>query len=305
MKKFLCFAILLFGIVIKGGASSNEKHSRVVTTIKPLTSMALALVKGCKTITVSQLLDDTASPHHASLKPSQYVGLKHADVIVWVGSFFESSLAQAFEAYKEKCLTLQSIKNLQLLSLRFSCSHHHSSNDHSHSHSKDGHIWTDPFIMESVVEEMAKTFMRLSPKEAHIIEKNMKYLFKKLQALHAHISHTFSSLSNKNYVITHDSLQYMDKRYGLRCVDIFYNHHQELTPKKQLKLKGVLTKTPYLFFEKGFNKSILKNFQDKQTLFIAELDLLGRDICLNEHSYFTIMYQLCESINQCLKQNPK
>ena len=68
---------------------------KVVTSIKPLHSLASAVMKGVGA--PSLIVEGAVSPHNYALKPSQAKDLQEADLIFWIGHDFEAFLENSIE----------------------------------------------------------------------------------------------------------------------------------------------------------------------------------------------------------------
>jgi len=82
--------IILFFFVTYIGSSINFVQAQVITSVKPLGFIAAALTNGVTNTDI--LLPDGASPHTYSLKPSDLVKIKSADLIIWIGEDMEAFL---------------------------------------------------------------------------------------------------------------------------------------------------------------------------------------------------------------------
>jgi zinc transport system substrate-binding protein len=81
-------------------ATALADAPKVVTTIKPLQSIAAAVMNGVGTPQI--LIDGAASPHGFSLKPSQAAILQDADVVFWIGPDLTPSLEKPISSMAGK-----------------------------------------------------------------------------------------------------------------------------------------------------------------------------------------------------------
>ncbi|MBO9422457.1 zinc ABC transporter substrate-binding protein [Labrenzia sp. R4_2] len=116
----------------------------VVTTIKPVHSIAAAVMEGVGTPHI--LIDGAASPHGFALKPSQAFLLEGADVVFWVGPELTSSLEKPISSMADKAarVELLDVEGIEQLKWRegdqFDSHDHGGHDDHGHDdHADHGH----------------------------------------------------------------------------------------------------------------------------------------------------------------------
>ncbi|GAB5469128.1 MAG: zinc ABC transporter substrate-binding protein [Rhodospirillales bacterium] len=150
-------ALLLAAHSTTAQADSPE----VVVSIKPLYGLTAAIMEGVATPEL--LLDETASPHGYSLRPSDARDLSQADLVVWIGPDLESFLIAPLDslASQAKVVTGQDVTGLRLYPSREGGlwdehdhhhgeaeghhdedAHHHGDDD-AHSHDEDAHHHDD------------------------------------------------------------------------------------------------------------------------------------------------------------------
>ncbi len=91
---------------------------RVVVTIKPIHSLAAAILEGVAEPKL--LLDGAASPHSYALKPSDAQALSEADAVVFVSKNLEVFLERAVAALpaRARIVELEQTPGLRLLPVR-------------------------------------------------------------------------------------------------------------------------------------------------------------------------------------------
>ena len=134
---------------------AHAEVPEVVTSIKPLHSIASAVMEGVGTPQV--LIDGASSPHGYALKPSQASLLQGADVVFWVGPELAPSLKKPIENMAKNAVTVELIEapEIHQLDVREGATfdahdHHHDDggeedehaghdHDHDHDHAADEH----------------------------------------------------------------------------------------------------------------------------------------------------------------------
>lgn len=133
---------LLAGTALSAPIQADAPN--VVTTIKPVHSIAAAVMDGVGTPHI--LIDGAASPHGFALKPSQAFLLQGADAVFWIGPELTPSLAKpvssmAASAVRIELLDAEGIKHLDFRDDDQFEGHDHedhgSHDDHGHDDHKD------------------------------------------------------------------------------------------------------------------------------------------------------------------------
>lgn len=275
----------------------SSSHSiNIATTFKPITSIVIALCDGVDGVEIHQILDDKLSPHSASISPSGSKFVKECDLIIGIGSSFETGLSKIFSKYSNKSIELQKIEGINILNSRNKCGHHHS---HHHHNDVDGHFWVDPIRMKVAVYFICKKILEIKKDEK--ITNNLKKIIKQLDVLHMDFLNAFSKI-NKEYLITHDSLQYLDSRYGLKCKGVIFSNNKKVSAKNLKKISMEIKKTPFVFYEYGFDVKKISEFTGNYNISYKLIDITGYDVCLNKHSYFTMMDNVKNEIVKCLSK---
>lgn len=116
-----------------GMTAAKADAPSVVTTIKPIHSIAAAVMEGVGEPDI--IIDGAASPHGFALKPSQAALIQGADVVFWVGPSLSSSLAKPIEAMAADAVEVELLgaKGIDLLPYREGANfdaHDHDHGDH-------------------------------------------------------------------------------------------------------------------------------------------------------------------------------
>ncbi|MBG6143778.1 zinc transport system substrate-binding protein [Labrenzia sp. EL_142] len=123
--------------------SAHAEAPNVVTTIKPLHSIASAVMEGVGKPHI--IIDGAASPHGFALKPSQAFLLQGADVVFWIGPSLSASLAKPISAMAADATTveLMDVANMDHLPYReganFDSHDHGDHEDHASHEDHDEH----------------------------------------------------------------------------------------------------------------------------------------------------------------------
>nr|WP_319387391.1 zinc ABC transporter substrate-binding protein [uncultured Roseibium sp.] len=127
-------SVLAGSFALAAGMSvANADAPSVVTTIKPIHSIAAAVMDGVGEPEI--IIDGAASPHGFALKPSQAALIQGADVVFWVGPSLSASLAKPIEAMAADAVEVELLdaKGIDLLPYR------EGANFDAHDHDHDDH----------------------------------------------------------------------------------------------------------------------------------------------------------------------
>ena len=143
MKKLKKIPLILTILSIVTFISPVNADVKVVTSIKPLHSLASYLMDGVGKPDL--IVDGFASPHGFSMKPSHAKMLQNADLVFWVGEDLESFLEKPLSSIAKKAekIELMETKGLQVLKFRerniFDEHDDHDDHDGHAKKKKDGH----------------------------------------------------------------------------------------------------------------------------------------------------------------------
>ena len=135
MPKRLRLPIVLASLAATALAASAEP--KVVTSIKPVHSLVAGVMQGVGTPEL--LLTGAASPHTASLKPSQAAQLQEADIIFWVGHDLEAFLEKPVESIGGDAASVEFMDAHDLIKLPIREGGAFESHDHSDHAGHDDH----------------------------------------------------------------------------------------------------------------------------------------------------------------------
>jgi zinc transport system substrate-binding protein len=183
--------LLIIGISLMPELAMADAPLRVLTSIKPLQLIALAV--GGDAIRADALLDPQFSPHDYQLRPSDRAKLGKADVIFWIGPRLEAFLQTPLNALPART-TIVSLQDSD----------------------EDPHVWMDPIAAIEIAHRMATTFATMRPGELEYFEANANRLaaaLKQQDAEHRGQLKQFSAL--RGFMVSHDAYSRFERRYGL------------------------------------------------------------------------------------------
>ena len=305
INKFLFITFLTLFL----GFSNAKAELKVVTSIKPIHSLASLLMNGIGTPKL--IVDGSNSPHNFTLKPSHAKMLQNADLVFWVGEDIETFLEKPLGTVAKKAKKVELMKIGQIKKLKFREKNifedhhddhgHKKHDDHGHAHGEhDPHIWLDPLNAKVILNVMAKNMKMKDKKNAAKYDANLKKASANLDNLVSKINKNINK--NAKYVVFHDAYQYFEKRFGLKTLGALTVNTDVLPGAEQLKdIRKVIKKekAKCIFSEPQFNPKIIKAIAKDTNIKTGVLDPLGADLKNNQDLYFKLLNNLSNSLKQC------
>jgi zinc/manganese transport system substrate-binding protein len=139
---------------------------------------------------VDSLLPETASPHDYALSAKDRAELEQADVVVAWGAGLEAGFQLGDDA-------------VELADDR-----------------DDPHIWMDPTLVAAALPRLASALAEADPDHASAYRRRAAAYGRRLERLDGELARTYSSIppARRKLVSSHDSIEYLVRRYGLDFV---------------------------------------------------------------------------------------
>jgi zinc transport system substrate-binding protein len=287
------------------------KELSVVVTIKPVHSLATAVMEGTGTPTL--LLKGASSPHSYSLRPSDAKTLSTADIIVRVSDNLESFLDKplASLSQKAKLITLSEIPGIKLLPVRESGAfEHHDDGDHDakagagHEHEEhDAHLWLSPDNAAAIANRLAVVLADAQPEQAELFKANAARLKQRLAALDTELRTDLAPVKHKSFVVFHDAYHYFEEHFGLEAAGSI-----TISPERQpgaARIKAIRAKitgagSACVFSEPQFEPKLVRTIVEGTDARTGVLDPIGASLPEGKDQYFQVMINLAKALNGCL-----
>ena len=306
-------AAVLFVAAISAARASELK---VVVTIKPLHALVGQVMAG---VGAPQLLvTGASSPHTYSLKPSQVRALNGADVFVRMSEMVEPFTVKIAKTLPKTVdvVTLQDAPGVKLLGRRTGATferHSHAtaaaSRDHKHddtSASLDGHAWLDPENAGAMVDRIAEALSAKYPQHAAAFKRNAELAHARLAALASDLGRNLEPIANRPYVVFHDAIQYLERRYGLNVVgsimvspDMPPGGRRLTEVRQKVRSSGAVC----VFAEPQIDRRLIENLIEGTSARTGTLDPEGIGLEPGPELYFTLMRKIAEDLRSCLDQD--
>lgn len=319
IKKFAFLAVFSFCLPI------SYVQAKVISSVKPIGFITAALTDG---VTETQiLLPDGASPHTYSLKPSDLVKLKSADLIIWIGDDMETFLPGLLRSIdSSKQLELADDAKVKAL-LRAGHSHEHEDedddedehdhdHDHGHDHGHDHaahdhhhgefdmHIWLSPKIAAVTAQIIHDKLVAIYPDKAAKIDQNLNVFLKQLKETEQIIAKKLNNVQNKGYFVFHDAYGYFESEFKLNNLGSFtINPAIQPGVKKVSEIQNELNNkhAVCVFREPQFSPAIINKLVDGTDVKVGELDPLGMDVEISKDAYCKFLLKLTQQYLNCLE----
>jgi zinc transport system substrate-binding protein len=298
-----------------GLSASGMAGPRVVVTIKPIHSLAAAILEGVAEPKL--MLDGAASPHSYALKPSDAKALSEADAVIYVSRNLEVFLERALASLpaNARVIELEKTPGLRLLPVREGGLHevsdegdgerdHHG---HGHAHGEGGfdvHFWLDPLNAIAMARYLAVEFAGLDPAHAAQYQANAGKLEAALAALDAELKAKLAGLGGRPFIVFHDIAQYFESRYDLNSAGSITVSPEQAPGAKRLaavRAKIEDTKAICVFSEPEFPPKLVQTLTMATNAKRGVLDEIGAAIPAGPGQYFALMRADAESLAACLK----
>jgi zinc transport system substrate-binding protein len=282
--------------------ASSFAETNVVTTIKPLHSIASAVMQGAGKPKL--LLSGTSSPHTYAFTPRDAKAMQDADIVFWIGPGLETFLAKPLATLGQKAWAdpLISAKGVETLGAR-------EDHDHGHDHGeegnaeKDAHVWLDPRNAAALADAMAEALSKTDPANATIFKNNAIALKARLQTVEAEIAAELLTKKSRPIVVIHDAYHYFEKRFGLPdSFTLSVNPENPPGAKALRKIRSELKqqKANCVFSEPQFDTKLVATVTEGLDVKVGEIDPLGAAIPEGPEMYFTLLKDIANTWKPCL-----
>jgi zinc transport system substrate-binding protein len=287
---------------------------RVVTTIKPVHSLAASVMQGVAEPDL--LISGGGSPHAYALKPSHARSLESARVVIRVSADLETFLNRPIAnlAARSIIVTLDETPGLTLYDAREgglwenadrSSEHERTGHDEgAHAHgAHDPHLWLDPVNARKLAGRIAQALSEAYPTHAAAFTANAEKLRARLTALDTELRAATESLRGKPYIVFHDAYRYFEERYGLQPAGAVAVSPERIPGARRLKaIRDRIAKAEAIcvFAEPQFEPKLIATVTEGTAARRGVLDPLGAGLAPGPGQYFTLMRNLAADLAACL-----
>ena len=322
-KPMQIFSVLLMLVVnsLPAGANNTVTQLNIVVTIPPLAGMIAPLLEPQDKIEV--LLQQGASPHGFTLRPSHLKSLKNADILMMVGSPVDAWVHKSAGRMNDKTVNMAKLSAVQTLPIRkgglwekkLPKASAHDQNLSGHNHAPmmyDGHLWMSIHNAKLMIESFSKKLTTLRPEKAQSIQQKTKDWLAQISQAENSVKQQLQSNQDTPFMVLHDAFQYFENHFGLNGVgSIRLNPELQPSVKRLLSLRKTMKSenVQCVFKEPQFpDKQILK-LADNTPVSIGELDPMGYIYAKKQNAAFVnfdvFILSLGESFYHCFQGKSK
>ena len=297
------------GLLLATLATPCEAELNVVVTSKPIHSLAAGVMAGVGSPHL--LVTGNASPHTYALKPSDAKALNGAQVVFRVSEQLEPFTAKVVSTLPAsvRVVSLAEAPGIERLDMREGGTF--ESHDHKHAHGagnaaedeSDPHVWLDPTNARRIVAYIADVLAQASLNDAARFRSNAAELEQRLGQLSTELAGALKPVAAKPFVVLHDSLQYLEARYGLTAVgSITVKPDQQPSARRiaELRRKVGELSAVCVFGEPQFPDKLISSVTEGTAAKTAVIDPEGGLISPGPDLYFELMRKTAAAIRGCL-----
>jgi zinc transport system substrate-binding protein len=282
------------------------------------------------------IIQQGASPHEYSLRPSEAAALENADIVFWIGESLTPWMAETVETLAGDATVVELLDVPGTVTLPYRTgatfeAHDHGDHDHDHDHdhgddhahdhdhdhgedhahddhghSHDGldpHAWLDPENAKLWLDAIAAELSAADPANAAAYAANAAAGRAEIDAASAEAAATVAPLKDGGFIVFHDAYQYFEARFGLAAAGaISLSDASEPSPARIAEIQGVVADLGVVcvFSEPQFNAGLVATVMDGSAAKTAVLDPLGTTIEAGPGFYPALIRQLSASMAGCL-----
>lgn len=210
-KIFTCLFALVMLLAGCGRPQEETKRPKVIVSMAPYKTFVEFISD--KKIEVICLVPKGTNPHTYETPPQLVEESLKAKLWLCLGEPGEKKFAEVFMKHSPSMHIVDLSKELPLC--ESTCEHHH----HDHE-ALDKHIWLSPRFAKIQADKICEALCSLLPEEAPLFHKRAQVFKEQLQTLDEELATFFSRSNIRSFLITHPSLTYFCKDYGLHQIAI-------------------------------------------------------------------------------------
>jgi len=316
-------ALLLLGLCLVSPAAA-EADIRVVTSIKPVHSLASAVMDGVGEPHL--LMRGAGSPHDFKLRPSDAAMLEKAAVVFLIDERMEAALVRPIGtlARGARVVELSRAAGLVRRPLReggaFEDDHNHRHDEpghhahehgeghghHEHEHDSDAfdlHVWLDPVNAWAMARMIAEALAEADPANAAVYEENAHGLLHRLDDLTEAVAGQVAPVRGRPFIVFHDAYRYFEDRFGLTATGsavVSEERSPGVRRIRELREKVRQLGVACVFSEPHFDQRLVATIIEGTAIRSGTIDPLGVDVESGPELYFVMLRNLAASFRDCL-----
>ena len=282
MKKYIKVLVLLAVAVSlvacgkgKEESSGNDDQLNIVTSFYPMYDFTKNVVGDKANISI--LIDGGVDSHDYEPSAKDMAKIQDADVFVYNSNEMETwveSVLKNIDTSKVK--VIEASEGIELLEGEDHEEEHddHDHEEEEHSHEYDPHVWLNPVLAKTEVENISKGIIEVDSQNKTYYEENTTKYLEELTALDRAYQESFENAMNKKFVTQHMAFSYLAEQYDLEQIAITgISTDQEPTPKELKTIQDLVTeeKVDYIYTEGNSSEKIAKTISSATGAELATL----------------------------------
>ncbi len=320
MKKLLLTLLFLLGII----ACSKKQEPvvenkaeiqklKVISTIFSTYDFTKEI--GKEKTDVKLLLPPGVEAHSYEPTPRDIADINNADVFIYTSKEMEPWVEKLLSSISNKNLIIvDASKGIEMKEFDFEEHDDHENKEETHDeHTRgvDPHIWTDPLMAITIVENIYEGLISANVENKDYFEKNKVAYIEKLKELDGKFTDLISK-SKKREIISggHFVFGYLINRLELTYHSAYesFSPNAEPTPKQMQKLKEAIKEvgSKYVYFEELIDPKLAKLLSQElgmEMLLLHGAHNLSKEELEKGISYYDIMNQNIENLKLGLEYN--
>lgn len=288
-----------------------------MASVPPLHSLVAGVMAGVAKPVL--LIPGGASPHGASLRPSQARALATAQVVFWIGGGLETVLEKPLAALAGAARVVEVSAQPGIARLRLRRggawkAHGDAAEAAEKAETETGdrggapgaynpHVWLDPVNARRIVEIAVAALGEADPGNAAAYLENGARLSRDLANLDRELAGLLGPVRGAPYVVFHDAFPYLERRYRLNAVAAV-SLNPEVPPgaRRLVELRRRIAGlgAVCLFGEPQFRPALLESLIRDTGARAGVLDPLGAALKPGPEAYFRLMRGLARALADCL-----
>ena len=300
------------GLWLSGMVSADVPQ---VTTDIPVThSLVTRVMAGIGTPDL--IVNQGASPHDYSLRPSNAASLEAADLVFWVSNGLTPWLDDALNtlARNAKVIELMDAKGATVLPFREGATF--ETHSHRHKHDEDGHDedehatanidphgWLDPDNGKTWLDVIATELSKIDPENTDIYFDNVSQGKTDIDAVISEIDATLATFRGTNFIVYHDAYQYFERRFDvLAAGSISMGDVSDPSPARIAEIRQTVEELDMtcVFSEPQFNPELVATVVDGTKARARVIDPLGTHLTLGADFYLNLLRNIAQTMASCL-----
>ncbi len=292
---------IAFAITLLLAPIAKAEPPRVVTSIAPLQGLVADIMAGVGTPEL--LLSEPVSPHDFAMRPSQARAISNADVLFYIGQDLEPWLEKALQSRDDNSLVsaLGNMPSLNKLEAReldeFGEVHEEHDHDHDHEGTYDPHMWLDPENALIWLDIITGVLEIADPDNKLAYRTNLARSHAEIVTATANAQRALSPLADVDFIVTHDSMQYLEDAFGLTVIGAFSASDGQVAGARSLnKLLNIIDDKTCIVEDLTHPNAITANLPESVKHVVV--DPMGYEQ-LGEGYYPRLLTAISESLLEC------